>query len=123
MKLNNLQIYTYAEELNTQFLECNVLLPVRVNFFLQKNIQIITTAAQEIAQVRLDIARKFGVLDEEGANYIIAPEDMADANKELNDLFGLEQELNLHTFKLIDFDNIELTYQQMSAIMFMIEEE
>lgn len=123
MKLNNLQIYTYAEELNTQFLECNVLLPVRVNFFLQKNIQTITTAAQEIAQVRLDIARKFGVLDEEGANYIIAPENMADANKELNDLFSLEQELNLHTFKLTDFDNIELTYQQMSAIMFMIEEE
>ena len=90
MKLNNLQIYTCAEELNTQFSDCNVLLPVKVNFFLQKNIQTITAAAQEIAQARLDVAKKFGTLDETGANYIIAPENMVEANKELNDLFSLE---------------------------------
>jgi hypothetical protein len=47
---------------------------------------------------------------------------MSDAQKELNDLFNLEQELNIHVFKLDDFDNIELTVQQLSAIMFMIEE-
>lgn len=123
MKLNNLQIYTYAEELNTQFSECNVLLPVKVNFFLQKNIQTITAAAQEIAQARLDIAKKFGTLDETGTNYIIPAENMTAANAELNDLFTLEQELNIHTFTLSSFDNIELTYQQMTAIMFMVEED
>jgi hypothetical protein len=47
---------------------------------------------------------------------------MAAANQELNDLFALEQELNIHVFKLDEFDNIELTYDQLSAIMFMIEE-
>jgi DNA-binding transcriptional LysR family regulator len=35
---------------------------------------------------------------------------------------NLEQDLNIHVFKLDDFDGIELTYQQLSAIMFMIEE-
>lgn len=123
MQLNNLQIYTCAEELNIQFQNCNVLLPVKINFFLQKNIQIITAAAQEIAQARLNIAQRFGALDETRTNYIIAPENMVTANNELNDLFSLEQELNIHTFKLSDFDDIALTYQQMSAIMFMIEED
>jgi hypothetical protein len=47
---------------------------------------------------------------------------MAAAQQELNDLFNLEQDLNIHVFKLDDFDGIELTYQQLSAIMFMIEE-
>jgi len=47
---------------------------------------------------------------------------VTEAQKELNDLFNLEQDVNLHIFKLDDFDGIELTYQQLSAIMFMIEE-
>ena len=42
--------------------------------------------------------------------------------KEINDLFNLEQDLNIHVFNLDDFDGVELTYQQLSSIMFMIEE-
>jgi formylmethanofuran dehydrogenase subunit A len=68
------------------------------------------------------VGERFGTLDEQGTQYIIAPQDMVAANRELNDLFNLEQELNIHIFKLDDFDGIELTYQQMSAIMFMVEE-
>jgi hypothetical protein len=47
---------------------------------------------------------------------------MPAAQQELNDLFALEQEVNIHMFKLDDFDGIELTTTQLSAIMFMIEE-
>jgi hypothetical protein len=43
-------------------------------------------------------------------------------SRELNDLFNLEQDLNIHIFKLDDFDEIELEFQQLSPIMFMIEE-
>ena len=123
MTLTNLQIYTYAEELAAHFTACAIALPVKVNFFLQKNIQNITEAAQEIAQARIDIARRLGTLDDSGANYIIAPENMSLANQELTDLFSLEQEVNIKMIKLSSFDDIELTYQQMSAIMFMIEED
>ena len=41
---------------------------------------------------------------------------------EINDLFNLTQEVNLHIFKLDDFEGLELTFDQMKAIMFMIEE-
>jgi hypothetical protein len=47
---------------------------------------------------------------------------MAEAQKELNDLFALKQDVQIHKFDLEEFADIELTMQQLSAIMFMIEE-
>jgi hypothetical protein len=41
----------------------------------------------------------------------------------LNDLFNLTQEVNIHKLKLNDFENINLSFDQMSAILFMIDEE
>ena len=120
MKLLNNQIYLYATNLASFNIEEK--LPVRINFFLQKNIQIIQQLAQEIEQARIEIAQHFGTLNSEGTSYTVPSDKMADVNKELNDLFNLEQDVNIHIFKLDDFDGIELTTAQLSAIMFMIEE-
>ena len=122
MRLLNNQIYSYITQLNNIFSNCDIKMPVRINFFLQKNIQILAAAAQEIEQARVNIAKEFGELNEEGTQYMVSPENMAVVNKELNDLFNIEQDLNIHIFKLDEFDGIELTYQQLQAIMFMIEE-
>lgn len=122
MKLTNNQIYSYATQLNNIFSNCDVKMPVRINFFLQKNIQVIAAAGQEIESARINIAQQFGTLNEEGTSYSIPSESMAAVNKELNDLFNIEQDLNIHIFRLDEFDGIELTYQQLQAIMFMIEE-
>ena len=120
MKLTNQQIYESASKLALFKIEGK--LPIKINFFLQKNIQTLAAAAQEIEQARINIACEFGELNEDGTSYIVPPEKMFAANKELNDLFHLEQDLNIHIFKLDDFDGIELEYQQLSTIMFMIEE-
>lgn len=122
MKLLNNEIYSYVTQLNNIFSNCDIKMPVRINFFLQKNIQTIAAAAQEIEQARINIAKEFGTLNEEGTSYNVSAENMAVVNKELNDLFNIEQDLNIHIFKLDEFDGIELTYQQLQAIMFMIEE-
>lgn len=121
MKFTNQKIYEYGQKLSI-FSNCNIKLPVRINFYLQKNIQLIQQAFQEIEQARLSIGAQFGTVNEERNGYDISPENIAAANKELNDLLNLEQEIPIHIFNLSDFDNIELTYQQLSAIMFMIEE-
>lgn len=120
MKLTNNQIYNHATDLANVNIDTK--LPVRINFFLQKNIQEIQRLAQEIDAARISVAKEFGELNEEGSAYNIPPEKMEAAQKELNDLFALEQNANIHIFKLDDFDNIELTPQQLSAIIFMIEE-
>ena len=122
MTLNNNQIYEYAQNLSV-FINCDMKLPVKVNFFLQKNIQIIINAAKEIEAARLGIAKNFGNLDIETNAYQIPKENINQVNQELIDLFSLEQDLPITLLKLNDFVNIELTYQQMSAIMFMVEED
>lgn len=121
MKLTNHKIYEYAEGFRN-FTNCNIKLPIKINFFLQKNINTVLESAQEIEQARISIAQQLGTLDDDKINYIIPSDKISLANQELNDLFNLEQDLPIHIFKLSEFDGIELTYQQMSAIMFMIEE-
>lgn len=120
MKLTNQKIYDTAIALSSFSIDGKM--PVRINFFLQKNIQILTAAAEEIEEARLKIAQDFGELNKDGTQFVIPPEKMLEAKKELNDLFNLEQDLSIHIFKLEDFDGIDLTYQQLSNIMFMIEE-
>lgn len=121
MKLTNNQIYSYAERLISLNIN-DIKMPVKINFFLQKNVQTVISAGQEIEMARLNIAKEFGTLNAEGTQYVIPADKMGSAEAELNDLLNLEQDLNIHIFKLDDFDNIELTVQQLSAIMFMIEE-
>ena len=119
--MTNQQIYECSQKLMA-FNNCDIILPVRINFYLQKNIRLIQEAANEIEQARLFIGAQFGVLNSSGNGYDILPENLAIVNKELQDLFAIEQDLNIHMFNLDDFNDIELTYQQMSAIMFMIKE-
>ena len=120
MKLINQQIYSYATNLINFNIEQR--LPIKINFFLQKNIQMIVRAAEEIDRARIEVGEHYGVLNEETGAYQVPAEKLPAANQELNDLMLLEQDINLHIFKLDDFDGIELTYQQLSNIMFMIEE-
>lgn len=122
MILKNQKIYEHAQNLSV-FNNCNMKMPVRINFYLQKNIQTVTRAAEEIEHARLSLAAQYGIVNETQTGYDIPNENIPIINKELNDLFSLEQELNIHQFKLADFDGIELTYQELSAIMFMIEED
>ena len=121
MKLSNQLIYEYAKELQI-FNNCDIKIPVKINFFLQKNIRLIQNTAREIESIKMSIAAEYGEVNEERTGYNIPVENTEIVNKELNDLFAIEQELDIHIFKLDIFDNLELTYQQMSAIMFMIEE-
>ena len=119
--MTNKQIYEYAQNLSI-FNNCDIKMPVRINFYLQKNIQILQQAADEIDKARMQLGAQYGTPNSAGNGYNILPEHVNTVNQELNDLFTLEQELNIHIFKLSDFDGIDLEYQQMSAILFMIEE-
>lgn len=122
MKLNNNQIYQYAQNLSSIFDNKDLYIPVKANFLIQKNINLLAAAGQEIEKSRLEIARHYGILDEENQQYTIPPENMEVVNKELNDLFSIEQELEIRTFDIEALGNAEFTPAQMQAIMFMIED-
>lgn len=122
MKITNYQIFEYIQNLFNIFENDNLYIPVKANFLIQKNIKLIAAAGEEIEKSRLQVAQHYGVLDSEKNQYIIPQDKIAEANKEINDLFSIEQDLDIKTFKLDDLGNAEFTPKQMQAIMFMIEE-
>ena len=122
MQLTNYQIYQYAQRLVDIWKQTDLYMPAKLNFYIHKNIKLILSANDEIEKTKLAVASHYGTLDEAKEQYIIPADKIDDVNKELNDLFNLTQELNIHAIKLDDLGNIELTPQQMQALMFMIEE-
>lgn len=123
--MTNEEIYNAAKMLSEHFQKniANIQLPVKINFFLRKNINLILKMGQEIEDARINIAKQYGILDKDQSFYSI-PEDKEElVNQELNDLFNLEQKVEIHKFKLCDFENINLSFEQVSAIAFMIDEE
>ena len=122
MKLTNVQIYNYANAYGEAFADFNAYLPVKANFILQKNVSALAAAAEEIEKARMGIAQHYGVLNEEGTRYDIPQDKMIDVNKELQELFEIEQDLDIKTLSIEAFGNVEFTPAQMQAIMFMIEE-
>ena len=122
MKFNNHQIYQIANNAISNLDNLNIYIPAKANFFLQKNLQALAVAAQEIEKSRLEIAKHYGILDEENQQYKIPEDKLEEASKELNDLFSIEQELDIKTFSIEALGNAEFTPAQMQAMMFMIED-
>lgn len=122
MKLTNNEIYGYAIALNEAFADNTQRLPMKVNFYLQKNKKTLVELGQDIEESRLDIIRNYGELTEDGTQYSIPTSNIEAAQKELEDLLNLEQEVNIYMIKSDSLpDDISLTTGQMEAIMFMID--
>ena len=122
MTLTNNEIYIYAKNLTEAFNDKDQKLPIKINFYLQKNKSILTELAIDIDKQRISIASSNGKLNVEQQQYVIPPEKVEEVNKELNDLLSLTQEVQIYTIKIDDLDdNLSLTTAQMEAILFMIE--
>ena len=122
MKLTNNEIYAYARNLVEAFENNDQKLPIKISFYLQKNKNTLIELAQDIEKSRMEIAQNYGEIDESNQQYIIPPEKMEEATKELTDLFSLEQEVQIYTVSIDSFDDsFMVTSSQMEAIMFMID--
>lgn len=120
--MTNLEIYAYANALMDAFKE-DITLPVKVNFYLQKNMTRMIEAGKEIEKTRMDIIQKYGTPTEDGQNIEVSADMVETVNKELEDLFALEQEIKVNEIALDAFDGIDLTSAQVAAIAFMIKDE
>lgn len=121
--MKNLEIYNLANALLEGFQDNSMTLPVKVNFYFQKNMNAIVEMAQDIDKSRIAIFDKYGKRDEENNQYTFDPSVTDQVNQELQDLFELEQEVKINLLKLDWFDKVELTSQQVAAITFMIEDD
>ena len=120
MKLNNGLIYQYALNLSEALNDNDLQMPVAILFSIEKNKQTLMTVAQDIEKYRMDIIKKYG--EEVDGNYNVPQDKIEIANKELQDLFSIEQDINIYKFNIEDLGDIKLTSSQMNAILFMIED-
>lgn len=124
MILTNNQIFTYANQLMTNFADASLLLPIQVNFYLLKNKKQLIDLAKEIDEARLSILQKYGIENKDTGEFSISKEKAEIALLELNTLFALEQDVSIYTVSLEELKAINvLTLAQMEALMFMIKEE
>lgn len=124
MEYTNEQLYTILSNLNQEILSHEELMfPVKVNFYIQKNKNILIPLVQEIEDVRLKILSNYGEINEETQQYQLHPETMDQAIKEFNDLFAVKQMVNFCKIDLAELSSMALTMPQMDALIFMIKEE
>lgn len=122
MQLSNNFIYNKSLILNSLFNNNEQYIPIKLNFIIRKNIQILYSYLEEINAGRQAIGEQYGIITEDGS-FSIPPENVNAANKELEDLGSIVQEVPIQMIKFNEIDeNIRLTPNQMEAIMFMIEE-
>lgn len=122
MTMTNFEIYNIAKAMSDAFQDGSQYLPIKVNFFIQKNKATLMALAQDIDNSRMEIVRNYGTLNEEGTQYMVSDENMEAANKELLDLFNIEQEVDIRKVSIDAFpDDVTLTSAQMEALMFMID--
>lgn len=120
--MTNSEIYNIAAVLGKAFEDEKQVLPVKVNFYMQKNRATLTTLAQEVEKARVEILQKHGTLNEETNQFEFSNEVAETVIQELNDLLSLEQEVNIYTVSIDSFgDDLSLTTGQMEALMFMID--
>ena len=120
--LTNEEIYFINQQFNKMFDESKQYLPAKVNFYIQKNRKKIADLAQEIEMTRAKIIMNFGAAADEEGKYFIPTENLEIAQKELNDLLGIKQEVEVNLISINDIENLHFTLPQMEALMFMIEE-
>ena len=120
--LTNLEIYTTAQAL-MENITTDINLPVKVGFYIQKNMKKMTELAQEIEKSRMEIFDKYGEKDEENNQYKFDKSVQEQVQKELNDLFDLTQDVKTNMLELDWFDDIDLTAYQIAAISYMIADD
>lgn len=124
MLIKNIKIIQYFELLKENFNNNSKYLPAKIAFIIQKNIKLLKELSEEIYVLRDSIIKHYGVQDINDLDSFIIPDEYKEiAQKELDDLTELEQEVNILKLKFSDIENLEFTMNQMEAIMFMIEEE
>lgn len=120
--MTNNEIYSIANSLIEAFNDSDIKIPVKANFFLQKNKNNIITIAQELEKARMELVQKAGAVPGEDGGMSIPPEKVTELSNDLTELFSIEQEVDVNMIDLEWFGNAEFTSKQMDAITFMIKD-
>ena len=109
--MSNEKIYRIAMGFFENF-NGELTLPIKVNFYLNKNKNYFLTLGQQIESFKNQICAKYDKTKE-----------LDVINKELKELSELEQEVSFYQVSLEDFGEFNISTSQLETIDFMIKEE
>ena len=121
-KMTNAQIYALSNKLDSVLNSETRYMPAKIAYFIHKNKTKILEHFNIIEQSRFGIIRHYGTLDEPTGSYNVPSELLVKANKELEELLQIEQDIDISMIKLDDLVELDFTFEQMEALSFMIEE-
>ena len=102
-------------------------LPIKTAYRLLKLAELVSNEAENyrnlFRQIRDEYAEKKEdgsyVLSEDGANVIIQKDHIQDANQKVDELNKIDVEIP-YTFDIKDFDNIEISLEELAPLMDLI---
>ena len=121
--MTNDEIYRYAIGIMNTLNKIETPMPAAISFSITKNKKTISALAEDIEKYRIDILNRYGAKIVENNIVSIPEEKVNNANKELEELLTISQEVRIYTFSIEDLQNVNLSPAQMEAILFMIDEE
>ena len=122
MLLQNKDIIEYYEQIIEAFNNTSQYLPAKINFIINKNVLLLKNLTNEIYIMRDNIVKHYGEQIGDLEFEISDSQARQKAQLELDELLTVEQTVTILKIKIKDIENLNFTFNQMQAIMFMIEE-
>lgn len=105
-------------------------LPIKTAYRLLKLAELVSNEAENYRNLFRQILDEYAekkedgsyVLSEDGANVIIQKDHIQDANQKVDELNKIDVEIP-YTFDIRDFDNIEISLEELAPLMDLIVDE
>lgn len=105
-------------------------LPIKTAYRLLKLAELVSNEAENYRNLFRQILDEYAekkedgsyVLSENGANVIIQKDHIQDANQKVDELNKIDVEIP-YTFDIKDFDNIEISLEELAPLMDLIVDE
>ena len=106
-------------------------LPIKTAYRLLKLAELVSNEAENYRNLFRQILDEYAekkedgsyVLSEDGANVIIQKDHIQDANQKVDELNKIDVEIP-YTFDIKDFDNIEISLEELAPLMdFIVDED
>lgn len=105
-------------------------LPIKTAYWLLKLAELVSNEAENYRNLFRQILDEYAekkedgsyVLSEDGANVIIQKGHIQDANQKVDELNKIDVEIP-YTFDIKDFDNIEISLEELAPLMDLIVDE
>lgn len=121
--MKNRDILNTYTKLTTLQQDSSLRFPAKVSYAIVRNLHIMAAIAEDLDKTRQEIGKTYGELKqkEDGSSYYtILPENIPQANQELEELLEGETPFDPITITMDSLDNYDLSIETLDTLYFMI---